>query len=148
MNTPGKKYIVLSPETYEMLTRNQNFMSKSSSSDDTQITRNNSEKMQKLLQPQENIAMLEADQEMRNVWNRTDLSADEKVRYYTNEMNNFKTLRQSLTAPRPLEMKITPPLSSNGDTQQFRSAAIAAVASPARPGPFVAAAAAKKDFKN
>ena len=49
--------------------------------------------------------MLKAQEEMKNVWNRSDLSEDEKVKYYTNEMNTFKTLHRSLTTPRPIEMK-------------------------------------------
>ena len=83
--------------------------------------------------------MLQAQEEMRNVWNRSDLSEDEKVKYYTNEMNTFKTLHRSLTTPRPIEMKF---VTNDGvdeaqqqQQQKLKSPATAAVASSARAGP-------------
>ncbi|XP_057299226.1 uncharacterized protein LOC130629866 [Hydractinia symbiolongicarpus] len=108
---PGKKYIVLSPETYEMLIQNQRTKSNKAiqegmvlnpydNDDDGDVS-----SIRKLMLPPEKLAMLKADREMKDVWNRPELSDDEKVKQYTKEMNTFKTFHDTLTAPRPMEVK-------------------------------------------
>ena len=61
MNTPGRKYIVLSPEAYEMLTlattKNRNDVSKNSDNDEHLTRNNNNNKIQELLQAREKFAM-------------------------------------------------------------------------------------------
>ena len=120
-------------------TKNRNDVSKNSDNDEHLTRNNNNNKIQELLQAPEKFAMLQAQEEMKNVWNRSDLSEDEKVKYYTNEMNTFKTLHRSLTTPRPIEMKF---VANDGvdeaqqqQQQKLKSPATAAVASPARAGP-------------
>ena len=111
-----------------MLTRNQEVMNSNNNNNNSNTvysTRNS--QIQEMLQPPEKLAMLKAGEEMKNVWNRSDLSQDEKVKHYTNEMNHFKLPHKTLTTPTPIEMK----LRTTKDKQQLRSAAIAADASPA-----------------
>ena len=144
MNRSGKKYIVLSPETYEMLTRNQkgtnndynNNNNINNNTSDIAYVRN--QQIQEMLQPPEKLAMLKAGEEMKNVWTRSDLSQDEKIKHYTNQMNQFKMLYKGLSTPTPIEMK----LKKTNNQQQSRSAAIAADASPA-----TAAAPLEKSLK-
>ena len=64
----GKKYIVISPEEYDILKQPRRVEEK-------QPERNDMEK---------------SNNEMKNIWNRADIASDEKVRIFTEELNNFK----------------------------------------------------------
>ena len=130
MSTPGKKYIVLAPETFEMLTRKQQEVIKNIENDNTDeqyISRKN--KINELMQPPEKLAMYNASQEMKNVWSRPELGEDEKVKQYTNAMNTFNSFHKSLTSSKPIEMKVVG--EDSVDKDNLMSPAIAANASPA-----------------
>jgi len=77
----GKKYVVISPEEYERLTM----------------------KSYNLKQP-EHYDMKKSEFEMKNIWNKDQLSIDEKVRMFTEELNNFKSRYNEVTKREPLEV--------------------------------------------
>lgn len=76
----GEKYVVISQEEYERLK-------------ETPI---------KLVNP-EKREMKKSEIEMSNVWNR-DLPNDEKIRVFTEELNNLKSRYDALLKPKPLEV--------------------------------------------
>jgi hypothetical protein len=80
MMNGGKKYVVISQEEYERLK-------------ETPI---------KLVNP-EKREMKKSEIEMSNVWNR-DLPNDEKIRVFTEELNNLKSRYDALLKPKPLEV--------------------------------------------
>lgn len=84
----GKKFVLLSPEVYNSL------LEKSKEKADTNI-----------LSPPEKIAMQTAEKEMSNVWERTDLPEDEKVKIFTRELNSMKRYQNSLVKPQEDSIK-------------------------------------------
>ena len=84
----GKKYVLLSPEVYESLIQqstNQNSVS--------------------ILNPPEKNAMNNAESNLKNVWDRKDLPEDEKVKYFTKELNSLKRYRDSMLSPKQTSTK-------------------------------------------
>ena len=88
----GKKYIVISPEDYDILKQHQTAVHEK--------------------QP-ERSDMEKSSNEMKNIWNR-NMEADEKVHIYTEELNNFKSRYNDLIAP--MEVKIK----NNTDTSSIK----------------------------
>lgn len=41
---------------------------------------------------------------MRDIWKRDDIPADEKIKHFTNELNNLKRRYDELVKPKPIEM--------------------------------------------
>ena len=94
----GRKYVVISQEEYQQL--------KDNSTNDESIS---------LLQP-EKADLRKSEAEMRNVWSR-ELPPDEKIRLFTEELNNFKTRHNSLIKPKPLEVVMKRESSQHPETK-------------------------------
>ena len=111
MYKPGKKYVVLPPETYEMLLKKQQEQQQQLQNNDSDSTIENNmfnhRNENTLLQPVEKNALIDSEREIRSVWDRDDLSDEQKVKYFTSEMNKFLSYRKALTKTKPLEVKFT-----------------------------------------
>lgn len=77
----GKKYVVLSQEEYQRLKENH---------------------QQALIHPEKNN-LQKSETEMKNVLD-SGLPSDEKIRLFTEELNNLKTRYDDLRKPRPFEV--------------------------------------------
>lgn len=80
----GKKYVVISQEEYEMLKNKTH---------DTKLANPVKQDLHR------------SEREMKSIWD-TNLQADEKIRLFTEELNNLKSKYDSLTKPKPLEVVI------------------------------------------
>ena len=88
---PGVKYALVKPDLYKtMMERLQNNFKV--------------DVADRLLQPIEKSALVHSESAMKNIWNRDDLAADEKVRLYTEQMNKFKSFHDDLSRPKSLEV--------------------------------------------
>lgn len=87
----GKKYVVISQEEYQMLKQKQ-----PDKRPETKIIIN-SEKRE-LLNP-EKVEMERSEAEMENIWDK-QLPIDEKIRLFTEELNNLKKRYEKLKRPR------------------------------------------------
>ena len=109
MYKPGKKYAVLPHETYEIMLKKQQQQQQQLQSNDSDSTMENNmfnhRNENALLQPAEKNALIDSEREMRSVWDRDDLSDDQKVKYFTSEINKFLSYRKALTKTKPLEIK-------------------------------------------
>ena len=79
----GKKFVLLTPDVYETL-----------------LKKSNDHKTKNLLEPTEKSEMLSAEGNMKHVWERDDLSNDEKVRIYTEELNSLNRNRNDIIKPK------------------------------------------------
>ena len=86
MSLLGQKHVVLSPEIYAAL------VAKSS--------------LEKNLNP-EMEALARAEKDMHSIWDRKDLPPDEKVRIFTDALEQFKRYHGSVTQPKPVPVTIS-----------------------------------------
>lgn len=92
MSYPGKKYVVISREEYEMLKN--------------KICNEN-----KLHNP-EKRELQRSEMEIKHVWDK-DIPADEKIRLFTEELNNLKSRYDELTKAKPLKVVMEKNLEDN-----------------------------------
>lgn len=100
----GKKHIVIPKDEYEVL-MNKTIPSLSQAAS------------LPLINPVK-YDMKKSEINMNNVLNRADIPYDEKIRQFTEELNNLKSRYESLTRPKPMEVVIknqssSPPLTSH-----------------------------------
>lgn len=99
----GKKFIVITPEEYELLVKNSKREISS-----TLSTFNNG----KLLEPPEKVALHQSNEKIQSVWDRQDVGEDEKVRIFMKEFKKFKTYYDQLSKPKIVEIRNSVPSSS------------------------------------
>ena len=92
----GKKFIVITPEEYELLVKNNKRELSS-----TPSTFNNG----KLLEPAEKVALHQSNEKIQSVWDRQDVGEDEKVRIFMKEFKKFKTYYDQLSKPKIVEIR-------------------------------------------
>jgi len=103
----GKKFIVITPEEYELLVKNNKRELSS-----TPSTFNNG----KLLEPPEKVALHQSNEKIQSVWDRQDVGEDEKVRIFMKEFKKFKTYYDQLSKPKIVEIRNSTPLSASMET--------------------------------
>lgn len=80
----GKKYIVISQEEYARLKEGK-------------------QASESIIHP-EKRELKKSEKEMRDIWTRDDLPVDEKIRIFTDELNNLKMRYDSLIKPKSMEV--------------------------------------------
>ena len=103
----GKKFLVIAPEEYELMVKNN-------SKKDSVSSFNNS----KLLEPPEKVALHQSNEKIQNVWDRRDLEEDEKVRLFMEEFKKFKTYYDQLSRPKVVEIRS----SNNSERNEYLDA--------------------------
>ena len=84
----GKKYVLLPLEVYESL-----------------LQKADKHNISNILAKPEKSALNNADNNMKNVWERDDLPPDEKVKAFTKELNSLQRYRDSMIKLREPVMK-------------------------------------------
>ena len=91
---PGQKYVVIPPDVYQSM------------KDRVKVTGGDGGSSN-IMQPPEKTAMLKVEEKMSGIWERKDLSGEEKVRLSTQFLNDFKSHYNTLTTSKPLELYFT-----------------------------------------